>query len=74
VTEHSSSDLSNVYCLRLNNLTAQHEKSSIRVSPIIVKFTTKVFKAKAILASTGIFVSDSLTKRHQEILNAAKDK
>ena len=75
VTDLSSSDLINVYRLRLNNLTTQHEESSIRVAPIVVKFSCKdvarrVFKAKAELASTGVFVSDF----RRDILNAAKDK
>ena len=55
------------------------QKVLLRVAPIIVKFSSKdvarkVFKAKARLASTGIFVSKYLTKRRREILNAAKDK
>ena len=70
VTDLSSSDLINVYRLQLNNLTTQHEESSIRVSPIVVKFSGKdvarrVFQAKAKLASTGVFVSESLTKETQ---------
>ena len=76
VTDVSSSDLINVYRLRLNNPTTQHEERSIRVAPIVIKFSGKdvarrVFKAKAKLASTGVL---SLTKRRRDILNAAKDK
>ena len=79
ITDLSSSDLINVYRLRLNNPTTQPEESSIRVAPIVVKFSGKdvarrVFKAKAKFASTGVFVSESLTKRRRDILNAAKDK
>ena len=33
-----------------------------------------MFKAKAKLASTRVFVSESLAKRRRDILNAAKDK
>ena len=78
LTELSPSDLINVYRLRLNNQAPQTEESSTRVAPIIVKFSSKdvarkVFKAKARLASTGIFISESLTKRRRDILNAAKD-
>ena len=59
VTDVSSSDLINVYRLRLSNPTPQHEESFIRVAPIIVKFSSKdvagkVFKAKARLSSTGV--------------------
>ena len=79
VTDLSFSDLISVYRFRLNNPTTQHEGSSIRVAPILVKFYSKdvarrVFIAKARLASNGIFVSESLTKFRWDILNAAKDK
>ena len=79
VTDLSYSDFINVYRFRLNNPITQHEESSIRIAPIVVKFSGKdvarrVSKAKAKLASTGVFVSESLTKRRRDILNAAKDK
>ena len=78
VTDLSSSDLINVYRVRLNNPTTEHEESSTRVAPIVVKFSSEdvareVFKAKARLASTGVFVSESLKKRRCDILNVAKD-
>jgi len=78
VTHLSSSDLIRVYRLHLNNLTTQHQESSIRVAPIPVKFSSKdvarkVFKAKARRHPTGVFVSESLTKRRRDILNAAKN-
>ena len=79
VTDLSSSDLINVYCFRLNNPMTQHEESTFSVGLIIFKFSSKyvarkVFKAKARLASTSVFVSESLTKRRRDIWNAAKDK
>jgi hypothetical protein len=81
--EISTNEVVNVYRLRLNNAatadSTQAVPSTPRVAPIIVKFSSKsvackVFKAKSKLASSGIFVVESLTKQRRDILNAAKDR
>ena len=81
--EISTNEVVNVYRLRLNNAatadSTQAVPSAPRVAPIIVKFSSKsvackVFKAKSKLASSGIFVVESLTKQRRDILNAAKDR
>jgi len=65
-----------VYRVRMSN---QSESSINKVAPVIVKFTDKemarrVYKAKASLAGSGIFIGEALTRRKRDLLNAAKEK
>ena len=63
----------NVYRFSLNDSNDQS-----KVSPVLIRFKNVelarvVFKEKTKLAKSGIFLSESLTKKRREILNAARD-
>ena len=74
VTGISSGKLSNVFQFRINGTHTASEK----VAPVLVRFVGKefareVFSEKSKLVGSGIFVSESLTKRRRDLLNAARD-
>ena len=68
----------NIYRFRISPALTDTSRNN-KTPPVLVKFVNrdiarKVFKAKARLALSEIFVSESLTKKRREILNAVKDK
>lgn len=72
----ANSDVVSVHRFRLGSSNSQRPD---KVAPVLVKFRSKdiasaVFKAKKNLANSGIFVSENLTKKKRELLNAARDK
>lgn len=75
VTGISSGELSSVFRFRMNG----PHTTSDKVAPVLVRFVSKevarkVFLQKSKLAGSGIFVSESLTKRRRDLLNAARDR
>lgn len=78
LTEINVAQIRNIYRFKISPALTDASLND-KVPPVLVKFVNsdiakKVFKAKARLASSGIFLSEALTKRRREILYAAKDR
>lgn len=53
------------------------QTENVKIAPILVKFSNldiarKVFAAKSKLVKSGVFVSENLTKKRRDLLNAAR--
>ena len=76
VSDITDGHITSVFRFRQSMIIAD---GSGKVAPIMVKFQSKdivrrVFKEKAKLARTGVYITEALTKSRRDILNMARDK